>query len=85
MATRTLSFEEVELTPEQKGSVEVLWETLGGTINEQGYRAIDKHIGLIYGDSITLERCEAILGGLKKKASPVITLCSALAALLTST
>ena len=48
-------------TPEQKGSVEVLWEIFGGTVNEKGYRTLDKHIGLIYGDSITLERCEAIL------------------------
>jgi nicotinamide phosphoribosyltransferase len=28
---------------------------------------LDPHIGLIYGDSITLERAEAILGGLKQK------------------
>ena len=36
-------------------------------MNEEGYRTLDKHIGLIYGDSITLERCEAILEGLKNK------------------
>ena len=60
-------FKEVELNPQQKGSVEVLWATFGGTINDQGYRTLDKHIGLIYGDSITLERCEAILEGLKNK------------------
>lgn len=60
-------FSEVELTPEQKGSVEVLWEIFGGTVNEKGYRTLDKHIGLVYGDSITLERCEAILEGLKNK------------------
>lgn len=59
--------EAAEGSPEQKGSVEVLWETFGGTINDQGYRTLDKHIGLIYGDSITLERCEAILEGLKNK------------------
>jgi len=40
-------------TPEQKGSVELLWETFGGTITEQGYKVLDSHIGLIYGDSIT--------------------------------
>jgi nicotinamide phosphoribosyltransferase len=38
---------------EVKGSVELLWETFGGTITEQGYKVLDSHIGLIYGDSIT--------------------------------
>lgn len=47
-------FKEIELTPEQKGSVELLWETFGGTHTEQGYKVLDSHIGLIYGDSITL-------------------------------
>jgi nicotinamide phosphoribosyltransferase len=39
-----------------KGLIECLWETFGGTINEQGYKLLDSHIGAIYGDSITLER-----------------------------
>lgn len=39
---------------EVKGSVELLWETFGGTVTEQGYKVLDSHIGLIYGDSITL-------------------------------
>lgn len=47
------TFTEVELTPEQKGSVELLWEVFGGTVTEQGYKVLDSHIGLIYGDSIT--------------------------------
>lgn len=47
-------FVETTLTPEQKGSVELLWETFGGTTTEQGYKVLDNHIGLIYGDSITL-------------------------------
>ncbi len=41
---------------EQKGVVELLWDIFGGTINEQGYKVLDSHIGVIYGDSITLER-----------------------------
>jgi nicotinamide phosphoribosyltransferase len=45
--------EEIQLTPAQKGSVELLWETFGGTVTEQGYKVLDSHIGLIYGDSIT--------------------------------
>lgn len=48
------TFIETELTAEQKGSVELLWETFGGTVTEQGYKVLDSHIGLIYGDSITL-------------------------------
>lgn len=44
---------ETEATPEVKGSVELLWETFGGTVTEQGYKVLDSHIGLIYGDSIT--------------------------------
>jgi hypothetical protein len=38
---------------EVKGSVELLWETFGGTVTEQGYKVLDSHTGLIYGDSIT--------------------------------
>lgn len=53
--------------PERKGVVELLWDTFGGTINEQGYKVLDSHIGCIYGDSITLERANDILGRLKKK------------------
>ena len=33
----------------------------------QGFRTISQKVGLIYGDSITPERCEAILQGLQKK------------------
>lgn len=54
-------------SPEYKGSIECLWEIFGGTTTEQGYRVLDSHVGLIYGDSITLERAQAICKGLKKK------------------
>lgn len=60
-------FEELEPTPEQKGSVEVLWDLFGGTINDKGYKVLDEHIGLIYGDSITLERAKLILEKLEAK------------------
>lgn len=52
---------------EFKGSIECLWEIFGGTISPQGYKVLDSHVGLIYGDSITIERCEQICEGLKKK------------------
>lgn len=65
--TETVSCEAVILTPEQKGAVECLWEVFGGTITDKGYKMLDSHIGLIYGDSITIERCERILEKLKRK------------------
>ncbi|HDT1529961.1 TPA: nicotinate phosphoribosyltransferase, partial [Klebsiella aerogenes] len=52
---------------EEKGSVEVLWEIFGGTINEKGYKVLDPHVGLIYGDSITLARADEILRRLEAK------------------
>ena len=54
-------------SPEYKGAIECMWEVFGGTVTEKGYKLLDSHIGLIYGDSITLQRQEAILGGLKEK------------------
>ena len=54
-------------TSEFKGAIECMWETFGGTITEKGYKLLDGHIGLIYGDSINLERQVEILEGLKQK------------------
>jgi len=54
-------------TPEHKGSFEMAWEVFGGHINEKGFKVLDSHIGLIYGDSITIERCKAICEGLITK------------------
>jgi len=50
-----------------KGTVEHLWDVFGGTVNSKGFKQLDSHIGVIYGDSITLDRCEAILSQLKAK------------------
>lgn len=52
---------------ERKGVVELLWDTFGGTVTNEGYKVLDSHVGCIYGDSITLQRCEAICEGLKNK------------------
>lgn len=62
-----LGITEIELTPEQKGSFQCLWETFGGHVNDTGYKVLDTHIGMIYGDSITLERQEEILKRLEAK------------------
>lgn len=52
---------------ERKGVIELLWDVFGGTVNEQGYKVLDPHIGAIYGDSITPERAVAICERLKAK------------------
>lgn len=59
---------------ERKGVVELLWDVFGGSITDKGYKLLDGHIGAIYGDSINLERAEAICEGLKQKgfASQVV-------------
>jgi nicotinamide phosphoribosyltransferase len=53
--------------PAHKGAVEVLWDIFGGTVNEKGYKCLNPHIGLIYGDAITLDRCRNICAGLERK------------------
>lgn len=37
-----------------------LWEEFGGTVNSKGYKVLDAHVKAIYGDSITVQRCEQI-------------------------
>jgi nicotinamide phosphoribosyltransferase len=55
-----------ENSPEWKGAIRLLDEIFGSTITACGYKVLDPHIGLIYGDSITPERQEQILSGLQK-------------------
>src|SRR5262245_6428712 len=59
-------------SPHRRGTINILWDIFGGTVNTKGYRQLDPHIGIIYGDSITLDRCEAISRNLKAQgfASP---------------
>jgi nicotinamide phosphoribosyltransferase len=58
-------------SPAYKGTVELLWDIFGGEINSKGYKVLNSHIGTIYGDSITVERCEAICEGLAAKGFSV--------------
>jgi nicotinamide phosphoribosyltransferase len=46
---------------ERKGALQLLWEVFGGTLTSTGHKLLDSHIGLIYGDSITLQIAEEIL------------------------
>ena len=54
-------------TPADRGVVELLDEEFGHTVNEAGFKVLDSHIGVIYGDSITLDRAERIFQRLADK------------------
>lgn len=54
-----------EVTPETKGAIQCLAETFGTVNTEKGYKLLDEHVGLIYGDSITVQRAEQICEGLE--------------------
>lgn len=49
---------------EWKGAVRILDEHFGHTLTEKGYKVLDSHVGLIYGDSITPKRAHQILQNL---------------------
>lgn len=54
-------------TAQYKGAVECLWEVFGGSETDEGYKLLNERVGLIYGDSITLARAQAILEKLEAK------------------
>ena len=60
-------FTKLESTPQQKGSIEILWDTFGGTINNKGYKVLNSKVGLIYGESITPQRAVDIFTRLEAK------------------
>lgn len=53
--------------PAFDGAIETLYKIFGGTKTDKGFITIDTHVGLIYGDSINLDRAEAIFIGLMLK------------------
>lgn len=55
------------ISSEMKGAIETLWDTFGGTINEAGFKELDPHIGLIYGDGMYEGRIKDINARLKAK------------------
>lgn len=57
LAIRGDSGDPVEVVTE---TVFHLWETFGGTVNSKGCKVLDPHVKVIYGDSITPQRCEQI-------------------------
>lgn len=66
-ATKEYAEKHPNLDAEHKGVVELLWEAFGGTISDEGYKVLDSHIGVIYGDAITLDRAEEINARLMAK------------------
>lgn len=52
---------------ELDGAVQTLYNTFGGTLTSNGYKVLDSHVGLLYGDSITLDRAQQIMQRLKDK------------------
>lgn len=53
--------------PQRKGAYELLWDTFGGEINDKGFKVLNSKVGIIYGDSITLDRQKQILELLEAK------------------
>jgi nicotinamide phosphoribosyltransferase len=62
-----ITVEEIDWKSSDKGVIELLYDIFGGTINDQGYKVLDSHIGAIYGDSINLERQISIYTRLANK------------------
>ncbi len=54
-------------SPAYEGTAQLLWKHFGGTVNSKGYRQLTSKIGMIYGDSITLDRANQICEGLKRQ------------------
>lgn len=65
--SRILSCEETTLTPEQKGTIQCLWEIFGGTVSEKGYKVLNERVGCILGDGCDFKVIRSILQGLKEK------------------
>lgn len=45
---------------EIKGSLQLLWDTFGGTLNAKGFKVLNPRVGLIYGEAIDIEMQDAI-------------------------
>lgn len=52
-------------SPEHKGSIQLLWEIFGGTVNSKGYKVLHPCCGLIYGEAISMDLYEKICQTLK--------------------
>ena len=48
-------------------TIEKLWEIFGGTTNSKGYKVLDSHIGIIYGDGCSLNNVNEVWSQLESK------------------
>lgn len=48
------------LTVQEAGVIQLLWNEFEGTVNEAGFRELDTHVGMIYGDSMTRDRIREV-------------------------
>ncbi|HSE99921.1 MAG TPA: nicotinate phosphoribosyltransferase [Nitrososphaeraceae archaeon] len=53
--------------PSNKGVIELLWDVFGGTVNKQGFKVLDSHIGMIYGEAINQNNIKEIFQRLEDK------------------
>ena len=64
-------YSDMQESYEQKGSIETLWDIFGGTevkgTDGKMYKHLDPHIGLIYGDSVTIPICREVCEKLAAK------------------
>lgn len=65
--TENIVYTEDLLTIENKGLIQSLWDTFGGTLNSQGLKVLDQHIGAIYGEAIQQDMLEEIYSRLSSK------------------
>lgn len=65
--SRLVHTEPLVKTPEQKGTLELLWETFGGTVNSKGFKVLHPQVGVLFGEGITEEVAEEILSSMTKQ------------------
>jgi len=58
----------VTISPKNKGVIELLWDVFGGTVNEEGFKVLDSHIGMIYGEAINQNNIKEIFSRLEAKS-----------------
>ncbi len=44
-----------EGSPERLGTLQLLWDTFGGTVNDKGFKVLNPKVGMIYGEAIDIE------------------------------
>jgi nicotinamide phosphoribosyltransferase len=52
-----------------------LWECFGGTVNEKGFKVLDPHVKVIYGDGINLTSIDQILKNIVDNGFSIQNIC----------